>query len=219
MNAFRFFALAALLPLGGFADLEEVSEKESTPTQVPAPTPKEENRWYFEVEPGYFYFTDKDMRDFFGDGTFTIRAETGYKFWKPLTVWIDAGYLQKDGSALGGTEKLHLRIASLSFGLKALFTPHEVVSLYVGAAPRLFMMLLHNECLYVRSEDNQVGIGGGFDAGLWLYPFPQNRNIFFDFFIDYSLKRMKTEEDPDCSFNFDVDISGITAGGGIGIKF
>lgn len=178
-----------------------------------------EKRWYFEIEPAYYYFTDPDMRQFFDKGGFSIRAETGYRFYKPLIVWIDAGYFAKDGKAIGGEEKLKIKLATLTLGLKAIYYFNSYVATYAGAGPRLFIMLLHNGSPFVRSDDNEVGIGGGFDAGFWIFPIPQWSNFFLDVFADYSWKKMSIAPDEISSLDSDVDVSGLTAGLGIGIRF
>jgi hypothetical protein len=44
-------------------------------------------------------------------------------------------------------------------------------------------------------------------------------NIFFDLFADYSWKKMKVEADEISSFDSDVDVSGLTGGLGLGVRF
>ncbi len=176
-------------------------------------------RWYFEIEPGYYYFTDSEMRRFFHNGGFTIRAETGYRFYRCVTVWIDAGYFRKSGSAIGGEENLEISLATITLGLKGIYYFNSYVAVYGGAGPRLFMMMLHNDSPFVRGDDNEIGIGGGFDAGLWVFPIPVWPNFFFDVFADYSWKKMKVEPDEISSIDNDVDVSGLSAGLGIGIRF
>lgn len=183
------------------------------------PKVKPEKRWYIEVKPGYYYFTDKTMRQFFDNGGWTARAEMGYRFWKPLAVWLDAGYFQKKGHALGGSQDLRLKLATITLGLKGIFYWGNSFAFYGSAGPRLFMMLLHNDSTFVRSEDNQVAIGGGFSAGLWIFPVPWVRDLFLDLFADYSWKNMGIDKDENSSFNFDVNVSGITGGLGLGYRF
>lgn len=183
------------------------------------PKGKPEKRWYIEVKPGYYYFTDKSMRDFFDNGGWTVRAETGYRFWKPLTVWLDAGYFQKKGHALGGSQDLRLKLASMTLGLKGLFYWGNSFAFYASAGPRLFMMLLHNDSTFVRSEDNQVSLGGGFNLGFWVFPVPWVPDLFLDLFVDYSWKNMGIDKDENSSFNFDVNVSGLTGGLGLGYRF
>lgn len=179
-----------------------------------------EKRWYFEFKPGYYYFTDSQMRSFFDNGGFTMRVETGYQFWGPLMVWVDASYFQKSGSAIGGTEPLEIKLASITLGLKTFYQFNSYVAAYAGAGPRLLMMLLHNDSPFVRGEDNEVGIGGGFNAGLWLFPIPQWwPSLFVDLFTDYSLKTMHVQPDEISSIDHDVNISGFTFGLGLGIRF
>lgn len=178
-----------------------------------------EKRWYLEIKPGYCYFSDQDMRQFFGSGGFAIRGETGYKFCGPLIVWLDAGYFQTDGQAIGGNEKIDFKLGSLTLGLKGIYYFRDCLAVYAGAGPRLFMMILHNFSPDVRGEDNEIGFGGGFNGGVWWYPIPRCPNLFLDFFADYSLKTMKVEEDEISSIDNDVDVSSLMGGIGIGVRF
>ena len=219
MKAFALVPLlAALLPTLGFAQAEETEtcfEFVFDDDRYIDP----EKRWYFEVKPGYYYFSDKDMRHFFNDGGFAFRAETGCKFWDPLIVWTDIGYFQKEGRALGGTDKIDFKLATITLGLKAIYYFTDSIAVYGGMGPRLFMMMMDNHSPFVRGEDNEIGIGGGFDAGIWFFPITCYPNIFFDLFADYSWKKMKVEEDEISSLDFDVDVSGLSAGLGLGVRF
>lgn len=178
-----------------------------------------EKKWYFELKPGYFIFTDNDMRNFFSDGGFTMRGEVGCKFWRDLIVWVDGGYFQNSGKALGGTEKVEFKLATITLGLKYMYYYNSCVGFYAGAGPRLFMMMMHNDSPFVRGDDNEIGIGAGFDAGVWFFPVPQWPNLFFDLFGDYSWKNLEVEADEISSFDYDVDVSGFSFGLGIGVRF
>jgi len=209
----------ALLPIGCIAQ-EKTEEEACVEFHFDAdPYCDPEKRWYFEVKPGYLYFTDGDMRKFFNKGGFTFRAEAGYKLWGPFIVWVDGGYFQKEGQAIGGSEELEIKLASITLGLKMIYYFHERIAVYVGGAPRLFMMMLHNDSPFVRGDDNEIGIGAALDGGLWFFPIPQCPNIFFDLFGDYSWKKMKVDPDEISSDDSDVDLGSLTAGFGVGVRF
>ncbi len=217
MKAYLFiFTLAVLLTTNCFTQ-EEESCVEFCFDNDPCCDPVK--RWYFEVKPGYFYFTDSEMRRFFDHGGFTFRGEVGCNFWGPLIVWADGGYFQKKGQALGGAERIDFKLASITLGLKAIYYFNDYVAVYAGAGPRLLIMLMHNYSPFVRGDDNEVGIGGGFDAGFWFFPIPRWPNIFLDLFADYSLKKLKIEPDEVSSLDSDVDVSSLTAGLGVGVRF
>ena len=180
---------------------------------------KPEPKWYFEVKPGYYYLTNSETRQFYGTGDFTIRGEAGYQLWGPVNLWFDGGYFHADGSAVGGPGTTSLMLATLSFGFKCLWYPHELIALYIGAAPRLFMMMLHNDSPFVRSDDNEFGIGGGFQGGFWISPIPSYKNFFLDIFADYSLMTMEVEPDEISSADYDVNVSGLSFGLGVGVRF
>lgn len=180
---------------------------------------RSEKRWYFEVQPGVFFFTDSEMRHFFGDHPFTCRGEFGYRLCGPLTIWVDGSYLQASGKAIGGHEKIELKLATMTLGLKWVQYFNDAFAFYAGAGPRLFMMMLDNDSLFVRGTDNEIGIGGGFDAGFWIFPVPKWPNFFFDLYSDYSWKKMNVDPDEISSRDHDVNISGLSVGLGLGIRF
>lgn len=176
-------------------------------------------RWYFAIKPGYFYFSDNNMRHFFNDGGFILRAQSGCRFWEYLMVWMDGSYFEKTGESIGGGAKLKIKLATLTLGLKGIYYFNEYAAIYGGAGPRIFMMLLNNATPFVRGDDNEVGVGGGFDLGFWLFPIPQWKNFFIDVFGDYSWKKLRVDADEISSFDYDVNVSGISVGAGIGIRF
>src|SRR3989344_7426594 len=65
---------------------------------------KNDPRWYLIAKPGYFYFTDSSMREFYGNGGFSFMGELGYQIWGPLYGWLEGSYFQKQGKAIGGNE-------------------------------------------------------------------------------------------------------------------
>lgn len=178
-----------------------------------------EKRWHFALKPGYLLFTDKDMRNFFDDGGFTMRAETGYRFYGPFSVWIDGGYFQKEGISIGGGRRIEIKLATLTLGLRATYYFNSCVAVYGGAGPRLFMLMMHNDSPFVRGDDNEIGIGGGFDAGIWIFPVPKWPNLFFDAFADYSLKEMHVKPDEISSTDNDINVSSLSVGLGLGLRF
>ena len=109
-----------------------------------------EKKWYFVLKPGYYYFSDNQMRKFFDDGGFTIRGEAGCKVWGPLLVWVDGGYFQKSGKAFrssdefGGSDDIEFKLATITLGLKCIYFYNSCVGFYAGAGPRLFMMMMEN---------------------------------------------------------------------------
>lgn len=176
-------------------------------------------KWYFVVKPGYFFIQDGDMRQFFGTGGFTIRGEFDYTLRGPLMLWIDGGYYQETGTAVGGTEKLELQLGTLTVGLKWKIDFSSYGSFYWGIGPRLFLMRLENDSPHVRGEDNAFGIGGGFDAGFWIFPIPKWKNLFLDLYADYSRKEMHIDPDEVSSIDNDVNLSGLSVGLGLGVRF
>lgn len=217
------FLLSAGLSADDCEPPVEACEQVAPTEEQPCEKLCEKTRWYFELQPGYFFFTNHTMRTHFDHGGFTGRGEIGYRFWKPLTVFVDGGYFQKHGQSIGGGGETKIQIASLTVGLKAIYYFHEVIAGYLGAGPRLFMVAIHNYSSYVRGKDEAFALGGGFKGGFWVFPFYQFRNysqnIFFDVFGDFSLKTIDIDEDEMSSEDYDVNINGFTFGLGVGLRF
>jgi len=181
MKLFRYL-FALLLPFCFFAEevilssdqpqdqLENSSREEVVVVEKKQP---ESLRWYFSIKPGYFTFSDGYMRNHFHNGGFMIKAEIDYQVLGPLLVWVDGGCMWKEGQAIGGREKADLKLATLTLGLKGRYSFNDTLAIYGALGPRLFMMLLHNDSPFVRSEDNQVGIGGGICGRDHRFPFCQ----------------------------------------------
>ncbi|PIS03282.1 MAG: hypothetical protein COT85_00970 [Chlamydiae bacterium CG10_big_fil_rev_8_21_14_0_10_42_34] len=181
--------------------------------------PQLEKKWSVAFKPGYFWFADSEMRQFFDNGGFTFRAEALCKLWGPLMLWMDGSYFQKEGQAIGGTEQIDFKLATLTLGFKVVHYFCDSIAVYAGAAPRLFMMMMDNYTPFVRGEDNEIGIGAGFDGGFLIFPISRFPNIFLDLFADYSWKVLKIEPDEVSSIDSDVDVSSATFGLGLGIRF
>lgn len=206
-------------PTLGKSEFTVSTETQETAPSEPLPFAPPDRNWYVEVKPGYYYFTTPLMRRFYENGGFTIRGEAGYRFYNPLVLWMDAGYFHKDGWVIDGYESTCLTLGTLTIGLKTLFYFHPRVAVYLGAGPRLFLMEITNESPYVPGKDNEIGVGGGFTAGFWFFPFAKANNLFIDLFADYSAKDMGLEEDEVSSQTYNVDLSGLTAGLGVGFRF
>lgn len=176
-------------------------------------------KWYFTFKPGYLYFTNSEMRRFFNDGGFSFRLESGCRVYKPLIVWLDMGYFQKEGAAIGGGQRLDIKLGSITIGLKAIHYFADWAAIYLGAGPRLMLMHLKNDAPFIRADDRGIGFGLGSNCGFWLFPIPAWKNFYIDAFADYSYKELSIDEDEFTSVDNDVDVSSLTAGIGIGIRF
>lgn len=177
------------------------------------------DNWYFSIKPGYFFIQDGDMKQFFGMGGFSLRGEFDYMLRGPLLIWVDGGYYQETGTAVGGSQALQLQVGTVTLGLKWKIDFSSWGAFYAGIGPRLFLMKIQNDSPFVRGEDNAFGVGGGFDAGFWIFPIPQWKNLFLDFYADYSHKEIHVDPDEVSSIDNDINLSGFTAGVGLGFRF
>lgn len=224
------FSLLFLAPLWATATPPQegkvlYSSKESEETLNPkcAETPATVDyldRCYLAFKPGYLYLMDSRARKIYDNGGFAFRAEADYRAYSDyLLIWFDGSYFTKNGHSLGyKPTDTNLQIGSMTLGLKGIYF-WNYCALYGGAGPRLFFISVENDSPYVKQHQKKVGIGGGFTAGLLIFPWDRSLG-YFDLFADYSLKSAHFSDDGKSSIvRHDVSFSGLTAGLGVGVRF
>lgn len=187
---------------------------------APPPTVDHLDRWYLAFKPGYFYLMDSRGRKIYDNGGFAFRAEADYRVYSDyFLIWFDGSYFTKNGHSLGyKPTDTNLQIGSITLGLKGICF-WNYCALYGGAGPRLFFISVENDSPYVKQHQKKTGIGGGFTAGLLIFPWDRSLG-YFDLFLDYSLKTAHFSNDGKSSIvRHDVSFSGLTAGLGLGVRF
>jgi hypothetical protein len=172
--------------------------------------------WYVEAKPGFYYFTDRSVREILGTGTFSIKAEAGCQFYGPLAIWLDGGYFSKEGNAVGGSGKCGLKMGNITMGAKAILFYNPKFAFYAGLGPRIFFIHIHNCSPFVEHHQNSTEIGGAFQAGFWILPI---RHLFIDLFLDYSYIKFTPPKNGVSTFVYQTDLSGLAYGLGIGVRF
>ena len=173
---------------------------------------------YMEVEfkVGYFRPTSSVLRDIYSGGAI-YAFEYDVTVWKGLTVFTEGDYFVKHGRSIGESNKTKLQIGGYSFGLQYDFSIVSWLDFYVGLGPKFFFFRStdHNPNVRKYTSKNDVGVIG--KAGFyWLIP----KNFYIDTFVEYSYCRMhfKAEKNkPVIPFN--LDVGGLSAGGGVGYRF
>ncbi len=217
MKSIPLFLLLStiLLPLSGEeVDLNTPAVTEDHPT-TQAPSLE---RWFLEFKPGYYYLTGACARAIYDHGGFAFRFEADYRIYSDyLLIWFDGGYFTKNGHSLGGESiSTKMQLGSITLGLKGIYF-WDYCAIYGGAGPRLFILSVENDTPYVKDQ-NKTGVGGGFTAGLLIFPWARSLG-FLDLFVDYSLKSVDFSSSGTMIGRDNVDIGGITAGAGLGVRF
>lgn len=170
----------------------------------------------FEFRFGYYRPSDDVIRDVYGEGL-DSQVSVSVRAWKGLYAMTAGNYFRKSGHSLGGNEATTIEIWSASAGLKYLFALPLDYSFYLGAGPRYYFAYSSNDSEFVdRNVDgNDIGF---FAMTGFLYHF--NCHVFLDAYFEYSWGRVSfSSSTPDVIPRKNVQVGGISAGGGLGFAF
>ncbi len=155
-----------------------------------------------EVKGSYFYPTEQAFKDIYGGGLM-YGGEISLGIWKNLDVWIGGNYFSQNGELTFTGEETSLQIVPLGAGLKYSLST-GVLSFYGGVGVNYFNYKESN----VIGDVKTGAVGFVTKVGAYLEPVNQ---FVIDFFVEYSYCRMTPAD-------FTIDIGGIKAGIGIGIR-
>ena len=155
-----------------------------------------------EVKGSYFCPTEQAFKDIYGGGMM-YGGEISVGIWKNLDVWIGGYYFSQYGELTFTEEETSLQIMPLGGGLKYRITS-GTVSFYGGAGVNYFDYQESNVIGDVKSG----AVGFVTKIGAYLEPVEK---FVIDIFVEYSYCRMTPAD-------FTIDIGGIKAGIGIGVR-
>ncbi len=155
-----------------------------------------------EAKGSYFYPTEQAFKDIYGGGLM-YGGEISLGIWKNLEIWVGGYYFSRYSELTYTGEETYLQIVPLGGGLKYKITT-GLLSLYGGAGVNYFDYQESNVI-----GDVQSG-AVGFVAKVGGYLEPVDKFVI-DIFVEYSYCKMT----PDY---YTIDIGGIKAGIGIGVR-
>ncbi|MGD2169206.1 MAG: hypothetical protein PVI40_03070 [Chlamydiota bacterium] len=198
--------------------LEELT-KQSEPTQIQKTNKNKQcNRiGYIEILPGYFYPTDRRIRETYQTGGFNGQVELGFFPMKYLVLWTKGGAYWRDGLTRAQETPTSLLIGSLAFGAKGVYPIIDYLHIYAGIGPRVFFLRIKNNSDFVQRRVNETKVGGAFQLGFWIFPKP-SYPLFFDLFVDYSVRKFKFGPSIASERN-NINVNGPTVGLGMGCQF
>lgn len=165
---------------------------------------------------GYYRPSDNVLRDVYGEGL-DSQVSVSVRSWKGLYTMAAGNYFRKSGHSLGGNERTRIEIWSASAGLKYLFALPLDYSFYLGAGPRYFFVYSENDSTTVDRNVDGNNIGFFANTG-FLYHF--NCHVFLDAYFEYSWGQISfSSSTPNVIPRKNVQVGGISAGGGIGFVF
>ena len=155
-----------------------------------------------EAKGSYFYPMERAFQDIYGGGLM-YGGEVSVGIWKGLEVWAGGSYFTRDGQLTFTGEDTTLQIIPIGGGLKYKIT-QGLVSVYIGAGANYFDFRESN----VIGDVQKGGVGAIAKLGVQFEPV---KMFVIDLFAEYTYCRMTPAD-------FDIDIGGIKAGIGLGLK-
>lgn len=175
-----------------------------------------------EARAGYFVFISRDMRHVFDKGGIDVQISGAYRLCDWLRLYSSVEYLQKSGYSLNAHQPTSIWEMPLSLGLQPMVTIHtsaasqRKLSGYFTLGPKYFFAHVHNHSPYVDRSMNQNGLGGFVNVGALL---AFNPHCTIDAFAEYSYCKLSFHSSHHAAYGHDVQVGGLTFGGGLGYLF
>ena len=180
-----------------------------------------------EIKVGYFRPTNSLFRDIFPDGWPNYQLELSYSpfsrscdnWWRNFFAWGSFNYLHAEGKSTVVFDDCNIDIIPVALGLKYMYPLPCCTQAYASAGLKYFWLRIDNKDPILHLKDRAEGLGGVIAVGALFHPI---RNIFCDFFVDYSFKhfdKSNFQVKENHVIPSSVDISGITFGIGVGVWF
>ncbi|MBA3721427.1 MAG: hypothetical protein H0W88_03400 [Parachlamydiaceae bacterium] len=163
----------------------------------------------FEIRSAAFFHASNRFRDIYENVGVSYQLETSAKFYDNIEGWGNLDWYSKKGKSIGFSDPTRVNILNVSFGIKFPYQLTDQFIIYGGFGPSLSRIWLKNksECTHDDSL-SKLCVGGVLKTGI-IYSI--NRYVFIDFFADYLYQPVKFERQ--------INIGGLKAGLGVGIKY
>ena len=155
---------------------------------------------------GYFFPSDAVFKETYGNGP-VFGADISVRLSGGLAVWAGADYFGKTGALTVSEEETKVKIIPVFLGLRYRFGK-SIVQPYVGAAAAFFLFEESN----VLGSVSENGLGFLGQGGVLI---AIGGRFAVDIFANYRACTLRTE-DPE---PLEANIGGLTAGGGLVIRF
>lgn len=175
----------------------------------------------FEVKLGYFDFSDSKMRDIYDKGGLDIQFCASYPLWNLTNCWtLNAygaiEYFHRSGKSLNGDQATSLWSVPVNIGLKPVYTINENLQCYFAIGPRYFYIHQHNNSSYVDRNKSRIGLGLFVNTG---FNYSLCERLVLDIFAEYSYARMHFNSGKSHVYTKNIQVGGLTVGGGLGYLF
>lgn len=172
-----------------------------------------------EVRTAAFYHTSKQYRDIYGDWDPSYQVEVSVSCNCCYALWANFSWFQSHGRSVSlnncssvipctdcsGSDNTKAEVGNLSFGIKFPFCICECLLGYVGIGPSIGYIRINNDGF---DDSSKYAFGVIVKTGLNYYI---TQCLFLDLFVDYLYEPVH--------FDTQIDIGGLMAGVGLGLRF
>jgi outer membrane protein W len=211
-------SLLFLTAISGFvvADEKKSGPENSSSSKSSYQPPNCSDQPSIEARVSFYGFMSDDLSDPYGTGAadYQLTATIPVRLWN-LQAWLAADYLFASGH-VGGIDS-NIQLIPGTLGLKYMpffgcFIP------YVGAGLKWFWVIVHNDGGTVKKTMSDNRAGGVVEMGVQYLPI---QHLVVEFFFNYSFAWFDAAgsgSSPNV-VPTSLNVSGLSAGGGIGYRF
>jgi len=171
-----------------------------------------------EAKAAYFHPTNRKICKIYSNGMGMYGAEATYLGWSCLYPWVSVDYMSRKGHSLGEHDPTRVTVVPLGFGLKFL-QDIGCTRFYLGAGALYSHIRMRDHSPFVFRAPSRWQWGGIWKIGLLVHPMDW---FSIDLFTNYSYMKFdfhKRHEGEIRVIRHDVDFSGWSFGGSIGMTF
>jgi hypothetical protein len=174
-----------------------------------------------EGKTGYFFFSNSKMRKVYDNGGLDVQLCATYPLYKTTCRWtLNAygalEYFYRSGKSIHGNQKTALWSVPINIGFKPVYAINADMQYYFSIGPRYFYIHQHNHSSYVSKNRSRNGLGFFVNTGL---NYILCDCFVIDIFGEYSHAKTHFHGKRSRVYTRNIQIGGITFGGGVGCEF
>ena len=172
--------------------------------------------WLFEVRGGVFRPSSSLFRRIFNEVYADLGLLLGYSFCHRWSVVGSVDYLKRSRSSYKNQGEAKMELIPVSVLLRYHFVQSSWGGLYLGAGPRYFNLKSKNVLIAERKKRTSEGIGVVAETGILFYI---GSYVTADLFVSYSYGTVSGTSKQATRRKRSVDVGGLQAGLGLGVRF
>lgn len=162
-----------------------------------------------------FYPLSHLVREVYHSHIPQYRLELDYIHFQPIDIWTSGSYVHSHGHSIGGHHSTMFNLWMIGVGVKYSFTFYRRFGGYLSAGPSCVILSMRNSG-YVKKHIKKEALGALAEFGLTLSFL--SRGVL-GIFAQYSYAKFNNSGRYHCVKETDIDMSALSFGGTLGIKF